>query len=135
DHALRTDRLLWDERASDAERMLDRLNASDRAMFAARIALIRDKKNAGALVAKVDAKNRNDVGLIYDRMRYRFRQGNMAGVADLLLDAPDVVPYPEKWWRFRERAVREAIDDGNYALAGKLLASHGQTGGSELAEA
>jgi len=56
-------------------------------------------------------------------------------VREMLLIAPEKPPYPEKWWKYREAQARLAIDERNYSLAKKLLANHGQTEGSGLADA
>ncbi len=135
DHIARTDRLLWEEKTSPAKRMLTLLPDGNRKLAEARMALIADKKTAAFTVLKVPSDLKKDPGLIYDRMRYRARRDDSAGVREMLKLAPATVPYPEKWWRYREAQVRKAIDEGSYKQAGALLAHHGQTGGIGLAEA
>jgi soluble lytic murein transglycosylase len=135
DHIERTDRLLWEEKTGPVKRMLPRLPEARQKLAKARIALIDDKKTSTLSVAQVPASLKEDPGLIYDRMRYRARRSDSKGVREMLLSVRGPVPYPEKWWRWREQQVREAIDEGNFTQAGKLLEEHGLEDGQALADA
>ncbi|MDX1974863.1 MAG: lytic transglycosylase domain-containing protein [Rickettsiales bacterium] len=135
DHIARTDRLLWDENIGAAKRMLELLDKPHQQLYEARIALIQDKKTAPLAVLQVDKNLKKDLGLQYDRMRYRARHNDDKGVRDILLQTPSEVPYPEKWWRLRDMAIRQAIDEKNYSMAQKLLANHAQIEGQGLADA
>jgi soluble lytic murein transglycosylase len=135
DHFARASRLLWEEKTSPAKRMLPLLSDAQKKLVEARMALIADKKTAALTVLKVPAELKKDPGLIYDRMRYRARRDDKAGVREMLKAAPATVPYPEKWWRYRETQVRKAIDEGNIKLAQALLQHHGQVDGIERADA
>jgi soluble lytic murein transglycosylase len=100
-----------------------------------RMALMADDRNAPFMVTQVDSKLAKDPGLLHARMMWRARKDDDDGVRELLLEAPDNVPFAEKWWKQRERQVRGAIDENQYSLAEKLLAKHGQTEGQGYAEA
>ena len=135
DDVARLDRLLWEAKTTQAERMIARISPGQQTLARARIALQADKKDAPKLAAAVPAAFRYDAGLLYDRMRYRARKDDDAGVRALLVTAPKKVPFPEKWWKLREPQVRAAIDEGNIPLAASLLANHGQQEGQGFAEA
>ncbi|MBY0406939.1 MAG: lytic transglycosylase domain-containing protein, partial [Rickettsiales bacterium] len=135
DHISRTSRLLWEEKTVPAKRMLHLLPDDHEKMFKARIALISGNKLADAQVLLVPSKLKTDPGLQFDRMRYRAKKGNDKGVREILLAAPDAPPFPEKWWRYREAQVREAIGENRHTEALKLLAHHGQVEGQGLADA
>ncbi len=135
DHIARVDRLLWEDKITPAKRILHLVPQGHRRLFEARIALIDDKRHLDKFLAQVPASLKKDPGLIYNRMRWRERRGLDKGVREMLLLAPKTVPYPHKWWRTREMHIREAIDEGNYSLAKKLLANHGQVDSAELADA
>lgn len=130
DHARRIDRLLWDNRIEDAKRILNYAPSGMRQLFNARIALMRGSSTATRDISNVPAAQRNDAGLLYERMRWRARKGDKEGVVELLLQAPEKVPYPEKWWGYRERAAREALGTNDIKLAERLLARHGQIEGT-----
>ena len=135
DDIARADRLLWDEKIGATKRMLSRVPPDYRKLYGARMMLIEDKKNASVGVKLVPASLKNDLGLLFDRLRYRARRGDDKGVREILLSLPAGVPYPERWWRYREQQVREAIDEKNYAQAEKILARHGLTENAKLADA
>lgn len=135
DHIARTDRLLWEERISAAKRMLPKLPDAHAKLAKARISLIENSKLATVNVGLVPSSMKNDPGLLYDRMRYRAKKSDDSGVRELLLAAPENAPYASKWWKFRELQVREAIGEGKYSEAMKLLSNHGQTEGANLADA
>ncbi len=135
DDQARLDRLLWEGKTTPARRMLPRVNTAHQVLYSARIALIDDNAQAPSLVAEVPSSLQNDIGLMYDRLQWRSRRSDTGGVRELLKETPASVPYPEKWWRVRELQVRKAIDEQNYTLAIKLLSNHGQSEGSEYAEA
>jgi soluble lytic murein transglycosylase len=135
DERARGDRLAWEGKTSQLERLYARLGDDVQKLYKARLALQADAKDAPQLVSQVPASLRNDVGLLFDRLRYRAKKDDISGVRELLLAAPKEVPYPQRWWKMRERQIREAIDERDYALAGKLLANHGQVEGQGAAEA
>lgn len=130
DHARRIDRLLWDNRIEDAKRILGYAPSGMKQLFTARIALMRSSSTATRDLSNVPAAQHNEPGLLYERMRWRARKSDKEGVVELLLQAPEKVPYPEKWWGYRERAVREALGTNNIKLAERLLAKHGQIEGT-----
>lgn len=135
DHAARADRLLWQEKTKAAERMLPYVSAEVQALVKARSALIRDTGNVQGAVNQVPARLRKDPGLIYDRMRWRDRQDLEEGVEEMLRAAPENVPYPEKWWRLRERHIRQALIEGRIQDAASLLKNHSQLDGKSQADA
>ncbi len=130
DHARRIERLLWDNRVEDAKRILSLAPVGMKHLFTARISLMRSSSTATRDVSNVPAAQRHDPGLLYERMRWRARKGDKEGVVELLLQAPEKIPYPEKWWGYRERATREALGANEVKRAERLLARHGQIEGT-----
>lgn len=135
DYEARIDRLLWEGKVTPAKRILHSVNNAHQVLYSARMALIGDAKQAPSLVAQVSSSLMNDPGLTYDRLQWRAKRGDTDGVRELLKAAPATVPYPERWWRVRELQVRKAVDEAKYSLAIKLLSNHGQTEGTEYADA
>lgn len=134
-HIRRADRLLWEGRTGNAERLFPHFEESYRKLFEARAKLAAKARSVDGFVDRVPASLRNDPGLLYERIRYRASKGNYPGVEELLLAAPASVPYPEKWWPYRQRAIREALDRRNAATAYRLAAAHGQRERLERSEA
>ena len=135
DHIRRASRLVWDEEYKAAKRMMNILPAAARQMITARIALKTSAKNAPKEVEKVSSGLQRDAGLLYDRIRWKDKRDQDEGIKDILLIAPSDIPYPEKWWKYRSKIIREAIEDKNYKLARRLLKNHGQVDGPELIDA
>lgn len=134
-HIRRTDRLLWEERVSAAQRMFVHLSDDYKRLFEARIKLMGKARAVDMFVDRVPAALKRDVGLLFERIRYRSHKRNYPGVEELLLQAPASVPYPEKWWPMRARAIRDALDNRNFQRAYQLAAAHGQRERLERSEA
>jgi soluble lytic murein transglycosylase len=135
DHVKRINRLLWEDKPAAAERMLPRVPAGDVAMYRAWMALAKEEKRAAALVAKLSPAHQRHAGILFSRIVACDKRDNESCVIELLLQAPPNVPYPKRWWKFRQRAVREAVFTNQFNLAHRLLKNHGQMGGAEEAEA
>ncbi len=135
DHIARINRLLWEDKTAPARSMLPLIPASHRTLFEARLALIGNKPGIDGLVSRVPQAQQNDPGLLFDRIRWRGRKGNLKGVEELLLRAPAAPPYPEKWWPYRNRAIREALEERRYNTVTRLAGAHGQVQSVELSEA
>ncbi len=134
-HTRRADRLIWEGRTSAAQRLFPYLDDAHRSLFDARIKLAAKAHNVDGVVNRVPGSLQNDSGLLYERIRWRAAKGNYKGVEELLLLAPATVPYPEKWWPYRQRAIREALDRRDFNTAYRLAANHGQKERLERSEA
>lgn len=135
DDATRVDRLVWEGKTAAAKRMAYRLSGDQQKLLDARLALIDDAHDAPERLAKVPAALRSDPGLLYERIRYAIRNDDEDTARDMLMNVPDHLPYPVKWWKLREGLVRRAIDEQDYGIASRLLARHGQLDGPEFADA
>lgn len=124
-HIKRVDRLLWEDKISQAEWLIPSLPEVQQKIASARIALIR---NAPDAVSKLDTlgKYANDPGIQYDRMRWRDRKGQEDGVVDILANTSLTPPFPEQWWPYRARYARDLVEKRQYALAGRILERHGE---------
>ncbi|HEX5796745.1 MAG TPA: lytic transglycosylase domain-containing protein [Geminicoccaceae bacterium] len=135
DHIARLDNLLWDYRRSSAMRMLERVPDGYRRLATARMRLQRRQHGVDAAVKAVPASLSNDPGLLFDRMRWRRQKRMHDGVVALLLDPPDRLVHPTRWWFERELQIRRALRVRDFDLAYRLASRHGQTEGEEFAAA
>ncbi len=136
DDIARADRLLWEGKENSAQRIFIKFDDGHKKLYKARIALQDDKKNALKLVSQVPSSLKKDVGLVYDLIAYQFRHnGSDSVINSLLLSTPKKIPYPEKWWKYRESKIREALIDGNISLASRLLENNAQEEGQTAADA
>lgn len=133
-HAARTDRLLWDERVAEARRMLPRLEAGQRALATARIALLTGADGVNALIGKVPGALRADPGLAHDRFQWRMDKGLYDGAADLIVQASGggVLGRAEKWAPRRAALARELAQQGKAQVAWRVAAGHGLAAGQDF---
>jgi len=134
DHQARLDRLLWDDQAGEARRMLPRVDADHRALAEARLALAAQSPSAEKLLARVPARLQNDPGLLFSRMRWRARTGRYDDAIAILDHPPADLVRPQAWANERESLARYALADGDLSVAYRLAANHGLTTGPTYAE-
>ncbi|MDF1586273.1 lytic transglycosylase domain-containing protein [Marinimicrococcus flavescens] len=135
DHAARLERLLWDGRHDQAERMFPRVDAGRQAVARARIRLQQRLPGVDGAVRAVPAALQDDPGLAFDRLRWRRLGGHMEGARELLLATKGAPVRPASWWYERAYQTREALDARDYRLAYRLASGHGQESGVAFAEA
>ncbi|MFA6279740.1 MAG: lytic transglycosylase domain-containing protein [Bdellovibrionales bacterium] len=135
DHEVRLDRLLWENEMTAARAMYPYVDAAHKALAEARIALANQTSNAEALIAQVPSSLQNDAGLLYERVRWRRKNDNDDGALELLLNAPDDLGQPEKWWEERHIVIRRLMEAKNFATAYRLAARHGLKTGFNFVQA
>ena len=127
DHAARLDRLLWDGRRGAARRMLRRVDAGQRALGEARMALRSFAGGVDGAIARVPDALRDDPGLWYERLRWRRRKGLHESAREILDALPDELIRPALWWREAKIETRKAIQAGLMSQAYGYAADHRQS--------
>ncbi|MBM3509498.1 MAG: lytic transglycosylase domain-containing protein [Alphaproteobacteria bacterium] len=135
DHALRLDRLLWDGKLEAARNLLQRVDADQRSLATARLALMQTAGNVESLIAKVPVHLQNHPGLLYERARWRRLKNKQDGARELLLQTPGDLVRPDKWWNERRYQARRLLHKGHISDAYQLARDHGQTSALGVAEA
>ena len=136
DHAGRLDRLLWAGRTWEARRMLRRVDAGQRALAVARIRLRRFRGGVDWAIRQVPKALTENLGLVYERLRWRRRKGRDADARALLDSLPPALTRPpEIWWRERGVLARRALRGGEISTAYALASAHRQKRGKNFAEA
>ena len=77
---------------------------------------------------------RVDPGVLYDEVRFYRRRGKHAQANALLARPPADLVRPELWWSEQNTAIRELIDDGEFAAAYRIARAHRQDDGTAFAE-
>ncbi len=134
DHAARMDRLLWRKKTEQAERLLPRLDAAERALGLARLKLAADAEDALSAVASVPAEKLRVPGLVVDLARYYRRAGDKDKAIALFAEVPRQAGRGEEIWSELERASRAALAAGDAANAYRLAAAHGGETGESFIE-
>jgi soluble lytic murein transglycosylase len=136
DHRVRMHMQFYKDRAADGMRMASL--AGQVSLAKARAAVIKQSKDAVALLAAVDPASRKDPGYLFAKIKQSRRDGNYKEAARLLLSAPRdqaALIDPDEWWVERRIVSREFLDMGDAATAYKLAAAHSAESPPDLAEA
>jgi soluble lytic murein transglycosylase len=134
DHRARLDRLLWLGRYWPVRRMLWKVSRDYRALAVARMLLRHRRGNVDRSIAQVPAHLKKDLGLIYERLRWRRRKGKLDGAVDLLKGLPPILPHAERWWKERAYLARKELQKGHISEAYRITKNHGATKGPAFAD-
>lgn len=123
----RLDRLLWDRRVTEAQRMLPLVSTNQRALAEVRIALLRDKNGVDAMIFALPASLKRDPGLAFDRFRWRIANDYWDSAEAMLVERSTSLANlgrPEYWSDKRRTYARRAMRKGNYQTAYLLASQH-----------
>jgi soluble lytic murein transglycosylase len=134
-HWQRLDRLLWLGLNNSARAMMPLVTPEYRRLAEARLRLRHSSGGVDNAVARVPTTLRSDVGLTYERLRWRHRKGLNERAMELLWDVPANQEFAPLWWKERSRQVHYALDGGRHEDAYLLAASHIQRKGRYYADA
>lgn len=134
DFELRADRLVWAGDSDGATALLSYLSPNARTIIQTRIALATQSSSAQSMVAALSKDQLNDLGLLYDRMRWLRKQNRDSEALALLAIAPPTLPHAELWWNERAVLARRALESGDAKNAYELARDHRQASGSALAD-
>jgi soluble lytic murein transglycosylase len=129
DHKARADMYFFAENRAGAMRSAERAGPDVVALEKARVATDQRAKNANALISAVPASLRDDTGLAYARMQYRWRADDAKGAAEIMLATPrdpKLLGDTTKWWREVRVVVRGLLDRGDPRLAYRMAAHLGR---------
>lgn len=125
DHINRIDRLLWDSKISDAKRLMNFVNEDYQSLFSAIIEIQDSPKYIDKIVLSVPRKLRSNEGLSYRRAIWYKSKDRIDDLLEILVDLPENVQFPEKWWSLRNLYAREMLKQKKYKMAYKLIYKHG----------
>jgi soluble lytic murein transglycosylase len=120
DHDRRTDALLFDKNAKDAQRFLGLVSPQRAAAFAARVAMQTRAPDAEARYQPLMGSVTSDAGLMMDRARYLRDAGHESAARELFARQRNLVHRPSDPGRFYEMMLllaRGAASDRQWQLA------------------
>lgn len=132
-HDRRLDRLLWDGRLDEAQRQLARVAEGPRRLGEARLRLQRRQDGVDAAIDAVPESLRSAEGLLFDRLRWRWRAGRVEGAMALLAEQPSSADRPRAWWGQRDAVARALHRAGRAADAYAVASAHGYSDGYPFA--
>tara|TARA_Y200000002_G_C22668451_1_gene658957 strand:- start:44 stop:2293 length:2250 start_codon:yes stop_codon:yes gene_type:complete len=139
DHIKRADYLAWGKKYWDLKRMLIYLPSDFKALYNARQILMSNSYGVDNAISKVPDRFKKDIGLEYDRLKWRNRRGRLESSLQILYDnsnrSEEELIRPDLWWKQRESIVRGLIYKKRYKTAYKVASEHSLSSGPEFAEA
>jgi len=138
DNIRRADWHAWEGKHWDVQRMLRYLPKDYTALYRARQLLMSRSYGVDNAIAKVPDKFKNDIGLKYDRLKWRRRRGRLDPSLEILFKIPkDPIKLvrPDIWWKERAILSRSLIYKKKYALAYRVSSEHSLEEGPEYADA
>ena len=138
DNIKRADWHAWEGKHWDVQRMLRYLPKDETSLYRARQLLMSRSYGVDDAIAKVSPKYRNDIGLRYDRLKWRRRRGRLDPSLEILFKLPkDPIKLvrPDVWWKERAILARSLIYKKKYTLAYKVSSNHSLSDGPEFANA
>ena len=137
DHIKRADYLAWDNQYWDLKRMLPYLPKKEQLLFNARFILMTNSYGVDKAISDVPKELINDLGLQYNRLKWRTRRNRLEGSLEILrkFHGEETLIYPELWWKLRENITRDLIYAKKYSVAYEVSSNHHLNEGPEFADA
>ncbi|MBV1867996.1 MAG: lytic transglycosylase domain-containing protein [Marinosulfonomonas sp.] len=136
-HAVRQDMLLWARRITDAARLNALVDKKHRALAAARIALIKNRKGVNGLINAVPAPLNDDAGMAFDRFKWRLKRKLSDSAMKLMQSrstSAAALGKPNAWASERRSMARQLMRDGKSQAAYDLASRHFLTSGSNFTD-
>ena len=137
DHLKRADYLAWNNEYWDLKRMLRYLPKKERLLYNARFILMTNSYGVDKAISDVPPELINDLGLQYNRLKWRARRNRLEGSLEILrkFHGEETLVYPELWWKLRENISRDLIYAKKYDQAYEVASNHHLYEGPEFADA
>tara|TARA_Y100000294_G_scaffold1039_1_gene1249 strand:- start:2646 stop:4034 length:1389 start_codon:yes stop_codon:yes gene_type:complete len=107
-------------------------------LYRARQLLMSNSYGVDIAINNVPKELKNDIGLQYDRLKWRRRRGRLDPSLEILFNIttdPSKLIRPDIWWKERSILTRSLIYKKKYALAYKVCSNHSMSEGAEFADA
>ena len=127
DHIKRANFLAWEYKYWDLKRILRYLPKDHRALYNARQILMSSSYGVDKAISDVPEIFKNDIGLRYDRLKWRRRRGRVDSSLEIINKAPnnnDELVRADLWWKERQIISRSLIYKKKYSLAYEVVKNH-----------
>tara|TARA_Y100001970_G_scaffold35291_1_gene43587 strand:- start:4284 stop:6608 length:2325 start_codon:yes stop_codon:yes gene_type:complete len=138
DHIKRAEYMAWEYKYWDLKRILRYLPKDYRALYNARQILMSNSYGVDKAISDVPARLKADIGLKYDRLKWRRRRGRVDSSLEIINQAPKnekELIRADLWWKEKEIITRSLIYKKKYDTAYEVAKNHSLNEGPELAEA
>jgi soluble lytic murein transglycosylase len=124
DFANRVERLLWEGKTEDANRIMSYIDEDHKTLFKNISRLEEFPRYIDNILLEIPRKLRSNELLNYRRLIWHKSQDNIDDVIDLLISIPNTYKRNDKWWSFRRLYGREMLKKGNYKKAYQIISKH-----------
>jgi len=127
DHIKRAHYLAWEYKYWDLKRILRYLPKDHRSLYNARQILMSNSYGVDKAISDVPEKFKSDIGLRYDRLKWRRRRGRVDSSLEIINSAPNnntELVRADLWWKEREAISRALIYKKKYKLAYNVAKNH-----------
>jgi len=125
DHIKKLDHMLWEgHRRLDSDLLL-LVDRDFRALFAARLQILRNHSNMSQILSTVPKNLRAAPGLLYARAMWYKKRGHYSKLAKLILDHPHISTLKkDRWFKLRARTALELAQKGHYRTSYRVSSEH-----------
>jgi soluble lytic murein transglycosylase len=130
--------MAWEQEYWELNRTIPYLPKDYKELYHARFSLMTRSYGVDSAISKVPAKFIDDVGLQFDRMKWRRKRGRFDSALEIIEKfsaKPDLLVKPELWMKEKFIIARKNIDDKKYKEAYELFINHGITDKEDLVDA
>ena len=127
DHVNRAKYLAWEYKYWDLKRILRYLPKDQRSLYNARQILMSNSYGVDKAISEVSQNLKDDIGLSYDRLKWRRRRGRVESSLEIINQAPlnntDLI-RADLWWKERNIISRSLIYKKKYKQAYNVAKNH-----------
>ena len=124
DYWKRSINLLMNDRARGAERIISFLSPAQKSLVMARIAVVRKASDAQRLLDRVDPAYRDHPMFYFSQGQLARRAGRLTSAVNILNKASSPLPNPSLWWSERRLLARKLMTAGKYQGAYNAAAAY-----------
>lgn len=138
DYIERARYLAWEQDFYELRRTLIYLPKGYKELYFARFALMTRSYGVDSAIAKVPPQFKNDIGLQFDRAKWRRKRGRYDSALEIINKLPQDPKFlvkPDLWFKEKYIIARNKINKKDYRGAYELLINHGVIDSGNLAEA
>jgi len=138
DYIVRAEYLAWEQDFYELQRTIRYLPKGYKELYFARFALMTRSYGVDSAISKVPQQFINNIGLQFDRAKWRRKRGRYDGALEIINSLPDDPKYlvkPDLWFKEKFIIARRKIDKKKYKEAYDLMTDHGVVDSGNLAKA
>jgi len=131
DYFKKIEKLLWEKKYSNAERLFQFIGKDHRILYKSIIELNKNPKYINHILRSIPKDLRDNELLLYARVKYYNERKKRNDVLKVFYKMPNENFNHKKWWNFRNLYAREFLKTNDYKKAYYIASKHGLSGGGE----